>query len=274
MAEISVADGNLDGRNDLYFLWDRKLCCFFQDADGSFTSSPDIEIDFYPFNAQGFCQSRLTDFNGDDRPDVIVSYTYGGIANTETRVNCYLADTNGQINPQPHKTITLSDSHCNMLIGDFNGNGNKDIALPTLELGSLAAIQMLLMKKTNLHMLIYPITDGSPADEPYRRVKYPFYFDFNNPQPTSGIAVEWSADFNGDRLVDMAFSDGNNRVKLFFGESDDYLPDKSDLEISLDRVSTLFPIHLNNGGMSDLIVDHNLSGSYDRITVLKNKNNM
>ncbi|UCD93592.1 MAG: VCBS repeat-containing protein, partial [Candidatus Zixiibacteriota bacterium] len=233
LATIRVHDGNLDGRNDLYFLWDRRLCCYFQDSTGNFSEAPDVQLDFYPANADGFIQSRLIDLNGDRRPDATVSYTSGGITSAETKIRFYIADAGGRIGSQFRKEITLSDSHCNLFIDDFNADGSPELAVPAIELGALAATKMFLMKNSDIHLLVYPFENGVPDDEPTQRMKYGFRFNFDDPQPASEVAVDWSADYTGDGLYDLVFSDGKGKLQFFWGNSDEYLSKKSDLEIPL-----------------------------------------
>ena len=270
-ADIYVADGNLDGRDDLYFLWDRKLCLFFQDESGNFAQTPDFELDFYPADTRGHFESILTDFNGDRRPDAVVSYSTGGITNTETRIRFYPSGTDGRITPVYSREITLSDSHCNLILGDYDGDNNPELVVPAIEIGSLAVTKMLLMKKADLHLLIYNFERGNPTNEPVERIKYGFRFNFDDPCPTGEITVSWSADFNGDRLNDLVFSDGNGKAKFFWGRENEYLSTKPDIEINLDHPLEFHSVDLGSGTPRDIIVEHYSSGKTGRLTVLKNR---
>jgi len=273
LAGIHVLDGNLDGLNDLYFLWDKKLCVFFQDSTGNFAQTPDNEVDFYAANTRGYFQSQLIDYNGDRRPDLAVSYTSGGITNTETKIRLHPADTKGHINPNFTKEISLSDSHCNLILNDYDGDNRLEMVIPAIEIGSLAATKMLLMKKADLHLLIYPFENGLPSDEPSERLKYEFRFNFDDPLPTGEIIMDWSSDYNGDSQFDMIFSDGNGKIKFYWGKSKGYLSEKPDLEVSLEHALGIRPIRLSDASLSDVIIEHCMTGRIDRLTVLKNKNN-
>ncbi|MFH2037100.1 MAG: VCBS repeat-containing protein [Candidatus Zixiibacteriota bacterium] len=273
LPEIYVLDGNLDLRPDIYFLWNKKLSTFIQDSTGNFPQEPDVEFDFFPIAGENhFCQSRLFDFNGDKRPDLVATATSGGISNTETMVQCHISDNSGKIRAIPSRTITLSDSHCNLFVDDFNGDNIADLVLPAVELGTVATIQMLLMKSADLHLLIYPFEGGLPTEEPTKRAKYDFNFNFDESLPTSEIYMEWSGDYNGDNIPDLVYLDGTGKVLFYWGKKDNYLSNKFDIQISLDRVSEVYPARLSQNAFSDLIVMHNLSGNLDRITVLRNKN--
>ena len=273
LADIYVADGNGDSANDIYLLWDRKVCCFFQDQSGNFASDPDVEVDFYPVNSRGYHESLLADCNGDGSLDAVVSNTSGGITNTETKIRIHMADSQGRIRDVAVKEITLSDSHCNLMIGDYDRDGRFDMVVPAVELGALAATKMFLMKKADLHLLIYPLDNGMPGDEPARRMKYEFRFDFDDPQPTVEVALEWTADYNGDNLNDLVFSDGKGKLQFFWGQNGEYLSKKPDLEVAVDHPQEIHPFHLYNGARSDIIIEHNLSGRLDRLTILKNREN-
>jgi hypothetical protein len=272
-ASISVLDGNLDGHNDIYFLWDRKLCCFFQDSTGNFSQAPDMSITFFPSYTNGYFESQLVDYNNDRRPDVVVSCTSGGISNSETKVRFHVADANGRISAAYIREISLSDSHCNMMVSDYDGDNIPELVIPAIELGSMAATKILLMKKADLNILIYPIRSGMPVMEPEKRRNYEFRINLDDAQPTDEVAVDWSADYNGDRYKDLVFSSGKDELKFYWGEQKEYLSKKADLEIPMDHPSEIFPIRLNHGRYSDVIIKHNLGGRTDRLTVLRNKNN-
>ena len=270
---IYVADGNLDKKPDLYFLWNRKLASFLQDSTGNFPQKPDVDFYFSPIDEKNhFCQSRLIDVNGDNRPDLMATSTSGGISNTETKVQCYISDGAGKIKTRSSKTITLSDSHCNLFVDDYNGDNVVDLVLPAIELGTVSTIQMLLMKSADLHLLIYPFIGGLPSEEPIKRAKYDFSFNFDEAMPTTEVYMEWSGDYNGDGVPDLVYLDGTGKILFYWGKKDSYLSNKFDVQISLDRISEVHPVNLNQNAFSDLIVTHSLSGNRDRITVLKNKN--
>jgi hypothetical protein len=273
LPRIEIIDGNADDRSDIYFLWDHKVDVFFQDNTGNFSQVADSQTDLFPVTKDGYMQSRLADCNGDGRPDVVASCTTGGITNTETRLRFYFADGEGRLSNTFSSEINLSDSHCNLVLCDYNQDGRPEIVLPSIEMGAIAASKMFLLKKADLHLLVYAVENGVPTSEPIERMKYQFRIDFECPNPTSEIKINWSVNYNSDNLLDAVFSDGNGRLLFFWGHETDYLSGKPDLELTLDHPSTVYPIHLNKGFFSDLIVEHNMTGRYDRLTVLKNRNN-
>ncbi len=273
LANIKVMDGNGDGLKDIYFVWDRKVCLFFQDESGNFSSDPSLSVNVFQPNKSGYFQSRLYDLNGDDRPDFVVSNRSGGITSAETTIRFHLADSEGRIESFYRKEITLSDSHSNLLIDDYNDDGTVDLVIPAIELGALSVTQMFLMKKADIHLLIYPIISGIPDEEPAKRIQYGFRFNFDDLLPTGEISLDWSADYNDDRLKDLVFINGRGKVSFYWGNAKDYLSRKPDVELSLEHPSGIFPIHLDNNGKFDVIINHRLNGRFDHLTILRNKNN-
>ena len=273
LARVNTGDCNLDGRKDLYFLWDKKACCFIQDNTGNYSQTPDVELNFFNDDPSGYTQSWLGDFNNDGRPDIAVSHTSGGMTNAETYLRFYLCNSDGRPGSSFNKEIRLSDSHCNLMINDYNRDNRPELIVPALELGSIAATKMFLLKKADLHLLIYSVAGGLPVDEPTARKKFEFRFNFDHPQPTREVAVNWEKDINGDNLLDMVYSDGNGHLRFYWGNVDDFLSKKPDLEISLDHPEKIMSVQLNSGTRSDLIIEHNLTGKVDRLTVLKNRGN-
>lgn len=271
LASIRANDCNKDGLTDLYFYWGHKICCFIQDSTGNFPTDPNVNLSFFPENMDGFMQTWLDDLNGDDRIDAVVSYTSGGITNAETTLSFYLCGPDGKMSKSNKREIRLSDSHCNLIINDYNNDRQPELVVPALELGTIAATKMFLMKKADLHLLIYDLVGGIPEEEPRSRKKVEFRFNFDHPQPTREVSLDWSTDFNGDNLHDLVFVDGGGNIKIYWGDYKDFLSNRPDLEIPLDHPATVTPVSMGGDGLADLIVEHNLKGKFDRITILKNR---
>lgn len=271
LASVRANDCNKDGLTDLYFLWSHKICCFIQDSTGNFPANPDVNLSFFPENLDGFMQTWLDDLNGDDRLDAVVSFTSGGITNAETTLSFYLSGPDGKMSKSGKREIRLSDSHCNLIINDYNNDHQPELVVPALELGTIAATKMFLMKKADLHLLIYDLVGGIPEEEPRSRKKVEFHFNFDQPQPTREVSVDWSADFNNDNLRDLVFVDGGGNIKIYWGDYKDFLASRPDTEIMLDHPATVEPVQLENDGLCDMVVEHNLQGKFDRITILKNR---
>jgi hypothetical protein len=273
LGSVVVSDGDQDGRQDIYLLYDRKLFCFTQGQTGDFAESAAWQIDFCSDCEDVFVQSRLVDLNDDNRLDLAASCAEGGITRAETKLRVHLAGGDGRISEKHGKEISLSDSHCNLMAGDVNNDRVREIIAPAVELGLIAVTKMILMKKADLHLLIYSLTGGLPENEPIARPRFEFQFNFDLVNPLQDVAMDWTGDYNGDNLPDLAFSDGFGRLRFFWGRINDFLSKKPDIEIVLEHPVGVYPLHLSGGGFSDLVVEHDSGGKWDQLTVLLNRNN-
>jgi len=269
--ELRIIDGNLDGLSDIYFLWNNRVCCFYQDNENGFGQMPD----FVRFNISddhtGYTKSYLTDCNNDKRPDLITISTSGGISSTETKLRLYPADQRGVIADNFTDEINLSDSYSNLMVSDYNSDNIPEIVIPAVEMGTFAATKMLLTKKTDMHLLIYNMKADHINNKPDKRLMYEFRFNFTDINPVSEVSFDWLGNYNSDRFLDAVFCDGNERLLFFWGHQTEYLSKNPDLEIPLDHPSRAHPVDLNDDNYSDLIIEHNLSGRYDRLSLLINK---
>ncbi len=269
--ELKIIDGNLDGLLDIYFLWDNRVCCFYQNNENGFNQTPDyIRFNISDDHA-GYTKSYLTDCNNDRRPDLITISTSGGISSTETKLQLHLADQQGVIPDNFTDEINLSDSYSNLLVNDYNSDNIPEIVIPAVEMGTFAATKIFLTKKTDMHLLIYTMNVNHISNEPDKRLRYEFKFNFADMNPVSEVSFNWLGDYNSDRLLDAVFCDGNGRVLFYWGHETEYLSKNPDLEIPLDHPSQVIPVNLNDDNFSDLIIEHNLGGRYDRLSLLINK---
>ena len=138
-------------------------------------------------------------------------------------------------------------------------------------MGTFAATKIFLTKKTDMHLLIYTMNANHISNEPNKRLRYEFKFNFADMNPVSEVSFNWLGNYNSDRLLDAVFCDGNGRVLFYWGHQTEYLSKSPDLEIPLDHPSQVFPVNLNDDNFSDLIIEHNLGGRYDRLSLLINK---
>lgn len=273
LPRIYLLDGNLDGNPDIYYLWKNRVCCFFRNKSGGYSSEPDFMRYFVSDHQTGYQQSYLADCNGDKHPDLVILSSSGGITSTESKLRLYIADSQGRINSEHSDEITLSDSHSNLILNDYNFDSIPEIIVPAIEMGTFAATKIFLTKKTDMHLLIYSLKSGRLAGEPEKRLKYEFKCDFSDINPIGDVSINWEGNYNSDRFLDAVFCDGKGRMLFYWGRNSEYLSDSPDLEIPLDHPSKIHPMNLNPDDESDIIVEHNLNGRYDRLSILINKFN-
>ncbi len=133
--EVHVFDANADGKPDILFFnltsnnqgWDKdpQTRLLVNDGNGRFTDKTDAQLPKHKFSSWG---GTVTDFNGDGKPDLIVSAIdvpgFKGL-----QVKAWQNDGSGKFTDvtadvMPKKTVGRSWS---MATGDLDGDGRPDI---------------------------------------------------------------------------------------------------------------------------------------------------
>jgi hypothetical protein len=267
--KVKVHDGNGDGLDDLYFLWDDRLIRLGQNEKGEF---PPARIHSHIFDRRSddvLIQSELVDLSGDGRLDLIASRSVGGIADSHTDVSFYRSTPTGSFDAVADFTVTLADACGNLMVGDFDRTGGQELVVPAMELGIMSAVKMMISKKTDMHLLFYPIdANGRPAENPTVHKKFPCRLNFDTADPTSDIRVNWDGDYDGDGHPDLILADGNGQLMFYSGHADDYLDDKASLVIDLESPDEIIPVDLNGDDKSDLMVLHKRIANRTKLTLL------
>jgi len=266
-----VVIGNADGdtRDDICLIWPDRLVFFRQNANGQFGPDGRRDFRFQETSVGNLCQSQLVDFDRDGRLDLVCSRAGGGISGAHTDITFFTAAKIDRGDHAENYRITLTDACGNLLIGDFDQGGGLEVVVPAIELGIMTTVKKMVTKKTDFHILIYPIDNlGRPTTEPQVRKKVSCQLDFENPDPTADIRLDWSGDYDGDGRPDLVVADGAGQLGFYRGTADGYLEDKADLVLDMPSPVDIRPGLLNGDKQSDLIVIHKPAGGNTRVTLL------
>ncbi len=268
LPEVTIADSDGDKRDDIYMVWPDRLAIFRQNADGSF--GPAAAADMHLNGAHGnFCQSRLADFDRDGKLDFICGRSLGGVSGAHTEIDFYTADRFTQNAPPATQHVSLTDVCGNILVDNIDRTGGVELVVPAIELGIMSTVRTMISKSTDFYLLIYPIDNlGRPSREPAVRKKLSCQPNFENANPTARIRVDWSGDYDGDGLPDLAFADGAGQLQFYRGMAGEYMQGKASLVIDLPDPNQIIVAPLNDDGRSDLIIIHHPGEKSTRVTLL------
>jgi FG-GAP-like repeat len=141
--QILVADVNGDGKDDIITLmggceelpcnnWpdegngDGVFTVLLSQGNGKFIQS---DLDTLPSGLAGV-QGVIGDFNKDGKPDVAV-LSYSGTGENTTELTIFLNQGNGTFTQTVYQTpavLSTGIGTTNLVVGDFEGNGNLDLA--------------------------------------------------------------------------------------------------------------------------------------------------
>jgi len=266
---VVISDSNGDDLDDVYLVWPDRVAIITQDSQNGFNGQDDLLFRFQAHTDGNLCQSRLVDYDGDGRLDIVCSHSAGGISGAQTDINFYHSTQIRRLDHTESYSVSLTDACGNLMIDDFDRSGRPELVVPAIELGIMSTVKKMITKKTDFHILIYPIDNlGRPAHEPKVRKKISCRLDFENADPTANIRINWSGDYDGDGLPDLIVADGGGQLMFYRGTADDYLEDKAVLVIDLDNPDEIMPTRLNNDAGTDLVIIHKPAGGITRLTLL------
>jgi uncharacterized repeat protein (TIGR03803 family) len=238
-AVVATGDFNRDGKLDLVVgKYDGSgLSVFLGTGDGTF--GPELVL-----NAVGGSYSiAVGDVNGDGKPDIVVNKSYNkGV------IGVFLGNGDGTFTQAADISVP-TDSNSALALGDFNGDGNLDIAV-TAGYPNTGAYVLL----GNGDGTFKPPTNVGSVTQP------------------RALAV---ADFNGDGKMDLAVADFSNQsVAILFGNGDGTF--QSQIEYPTNGYATaLIAADLNGDGSVDIAVANAgpVGGNGAGFGVLLNKGN-
>lgn len=266
---VVIGDATGDGRPDIYLVWPDRVSVFPQEGNGRFDEERKATFHFQDLTDGNLCQARLVDYNRDNRLDLVCIRSTGGISGAQTDVNFFSADMIMQGNSTSEHHVTLTDACGNLIIDDFDNNGMPELVVPAVELGIMSTVKKMITKKTDFHILVYPLDNqGRPNNEPSVRLKISCRLDFESAVPTAGIRINWSGDYDGDGLADLVVADGGGQLLFYSGSTDGYLEAKADLVLPLADPGEIRATMLNDDGRSDLVIIHKRAGGISRLTLL------
>ena len=267
--DIHLADATGDGRDDIYLEWPDRITIFGQNENGGFNNDDHIDFRFQETDSDNLCQAHLVDYDRDGRLDLICCRSGGGITGAVTDIDFFGSDRIRSNSHEPSHSLNISDAVGNLMITDVDGNGNPELVVSAVEIGTMSTVQMMITNKTDFHVLVYPIDNlGRPAREPLVRREITCRLDFSLADPTAGIRCDWSEDFNGDGWEDFVFADGGGMLMFYSGKADEYIEKKAGLAVEMEDPDFIYPVRLNGDNKADLIIIHKATNDKARLTLL------
>jgi len=178
------------------------------------------------------------DINHDGYPDLLIANADGA------SITVYLGDGKGGFTQAKGSPVTGVEHPCDIAVGDFNSNGNPDLAVPS---HGLKLVSILLGDGKGG----FTLAPGSPMAVE------------SNPHP-HGIAV---ADFNGDKKLDIVIDSwAENKLLVLYGNGDGtFAPKGVKFDVGKWPYQRVRSADMNGDGIPDIITSNITSSS---VTVL------
>lgn len=224
---LQASDFNGDGKTDLAVVGDPSIVILLSNGDGTFTPASGSPISTYsPQQGTDPLPSAVVagDFNNDGKLDVAVA-DGGYLVNN---VPILFGNSDGTFTASTGPGTTGDYTSCSMAAGDFNGDGNLDLAVTNDIYGSMA--------------ILLGYGDGAFSSAAGSPVPIPVNSCF--------LAV---GDFNRDGKLDLVITNGNSAtLTVMLGNGDGTFTQ-----------ATGSPIAVGNGPDAVAVGDFNGDGKLD-----------
>ncbi|TQV72177.1 VCBS repeat-containing protein [Aliikangiella marina] len=276
---VYFADLNLDQKHDLIVVKDASFQVFHQNGNGTFKTDSQliqVPIDFKEMNWWEIRESdgeqmdqsslayrtvsQLKDINNDSVVDLMVRFSKtDGVLDRQNNYEIYLGKPNGSkvdFADKPDSVLEVDGTTVAVKTIDLDGDKKSEVLLTSLDIGVSQIIGALLSGSIDQDVYVFKMNQDDKYEED-PKVSKDVELSFSLSSGKRGQPVVKAADFNGDGLKDLLFSNGSKSMKIYMG---------TDKKRMFKRKSSKFKVtvpkdgefvetkDLNNDGKEDLMV--------------------
>ncbi len=276
---LFFADLNQDDKQDLITVEDSSLTVYHQNGHGSFKQQVhnlQLPIDVKALNWWEVRESdgetvdqnelshrsmfRIEDVNNDQIADLMVRFSQSeGVLDRQNNYELYLGKVeSGKLTyaKKPDSVISSDGTIAGVRIVDINGDNKSEIIVSSLDIGVSQIIGALLSGSIDQDIYVFKMDEEDNfSKDP--NVDKEVELNFSLSSGKSGEPVVKLADFDGDGLKDLMFSNGEKSLKVYQGTKKKRLFTKRSTKhkVLLPKDGDfLDTADLNNDGKQDVII--------------------
>jgi hypothetical protein len=276
---LYFSDIDQDGKPDLIMVKDGGLEFYRQNGQGTYNHervSLPLAIDIKAMNWWEIRESdgdsldqnalsyrtlnEIKDLNNDQIVDLVVRFSQSeGVLERQNNYEVYLGRlVEGKVTyaKEPDSVLKVDGTTIAVKIIDLDGDNRMEVVLLSLDIGVTQIIGALLSGSIDQDVYVFKMDENDKySDEP--EVNKEVELSFSLSSGKSGQPVVQVADFDGDGLKDLMFSDGPEKLKIYHGNNDKRLFDRRSArhKIALPKDGEFVEAQdLNNDGKQDVII--------------------
>ncbi|TQV88373.1 FG-GAP repeat domain-containing protein [Aliikangiella coralliicola] len=276
---LFFADLNHDAKKDLITVKDAGLKVFPQNGNGTFKPQAhnlQLPIDISALDWWEIRESdgesldqnelshrtidRIEDINNDQIPDLLVKFSQSeGVLDRQNDYEIYLGKiVEGAISypDKPDDVISADGTIAGLKIIDIDGDKRSEIMVASFDIGVSQIIGALLSGSIDQDIYFFKMDENDRfGEEP--NVDKEVELNFSLSSGKSGEPVVKVADFNGDGVKDLMFSDGEKTLKTYQGNDSQKLFARKSTKhkVLIPKDGELVETtDINNDGKEDIII--------------------
>jgi hypothetical protein len=256
---LMVSDADGDGRMDVLAASRRELRLFRQRENGSFPSNADRTLIPTPASEQdhvrGTGQFRVgvTDLDGDERADLLVSRSSGGLMKAKAQASVHRNRGGWWDLDAPDQVLAETKGWGGDQLADLDGDGLPDLVHVRIPMSAIELIEFLVTRSIDVEFTIYPGQPGGLfAPEAWIERKLQVPIDFETLRP-AGFLPSFSADLNRDGYADLLTSRRGDAIDVYLGGPEHRFRSRQAHQ-KTDTRGRLRIVDLDGDGFQDLLI--------------------
>lgn len=259
---IVFSDYNGDKLPDIFIISGRTVSIFKRNFDGRFDSLP-TEIfgkNLFSYNERRLGKTtmgyEIFDLNRDGIADIVATKNSGDVTSYETSVQLFKGRPNGGFNQNAGRQFNVANGASNPFVYDLNQDGRLDLIIPSLKLGFMSTLKILLLKSVEVNIAVYLQNQADEFPEkPDFEKGFSFEADISQDIDYSGI-LSLDGDYNGDGRNDLLIHEGDGLLKIYANATKGVFEENAGREIQILRPDGISIADLNGDGKDEIIAHY------------------
>jgi len=260
---LLMVDANGDTRSDLVAVTEDRARVFVRHDDRTYSTEPlidhwfDVRTQQEKLEGISDVETQVEDLNNDGFADaIVVKQTSKGLTSFRGVVNVFWGGPDGFKDVPDQVIISEGTASSRASFIDVNGDGRKDLVLPSVKFSVAAVIRILITRSIKVSFNIFLLgEDGRLAERPTFKKEVKFKIDLSGASDEQ--AMDLKGDYNGDGRTDFVFATDRDELSVYTGEIDagDRLFTKKPVtKVNADAFGQLQSPDLNGDGFSDMVI--------------------